>query len=461
VALAWPAGAGAESMRDVVLVGNAAGGTVTFLDGRTWQNLGSVTVVPGSLALSQQLFAPVFNQAEGGARYVDDAIASPDGRTLYVSRANLGDVAAFDLETHQLLWTQSCLGFRCDHMALSPDGSRLVVSATLAEQDMVLDTGNGAVVGSFLTGTFPHQNDYSADGRYIYNESIGIVPLPHALEALKGYRQLTIADAATLQVVRTYQLPHGLRPTVYLPGGLAYMDLSYLNGFVQFDLNTGTIVRTVEQPFSPAAAAEGPDSYPLNSAHHGIAVSGDQTKLCDAGTIDNYVAIVSLPGLTTDRYTGVGREPYWALTSADGNYCLVSNSMDNNVSVIDYRTAQEVARVPVGYYPQRERLASVPESVIANLTPPPYAEPVPTPPVASSARICTALVRVRVSSGRAVVRHLVVRVDGRAVHVGRVRRGIAVLSLRSAAGTPVTVLVNARTSRGRYVSTRRYLPCAA
>jgi YVTN family beta-propeller protein len=152
-----------------------------------------------------------------------------------------------------------------------------------------------------------------------------------------------------------------------MPGGIAYMDMSYLNGFVQFDMSSGRILHTVEQPFSAAAKLETPDQYPLNSAHHGIAVSGNGRKLCDVGTIDNYVAVVSLPGLTTDRYVSVGREPYWAVTSADGNHCIVSNSQADEVTVIDYRTAKVVATVPVGGFPQRERLARVPQAVVAHL----------------------------------------------------------------------------------------------
>lgn len=97
------AGAATPGMRDVVLVGNAASGTVSFLDGHTWQNLGSINVTPEPISPAQEPFYDEFNQQEGGVRAVDDAIASPDGTTLYVSRANRGDVAAFDLVSHQLL----------------------------------------------------------------------------------------------------------------------------------------------------------------------------------------------------------------------------------------------------------------------------------------------------------------------------------------------------------------------
>jgi DNA-binding beta-propeller fold protein YncE len=371
VSLVWvqQAGAATSGMRDVVLVGNAASGTVSFLDGHTWQNLGSINVTSDPISPAQQPYWDFFNQHEGGPRSVDDAIASPDGTTLYVSRANRGDVAAFDLVSHQLLWKTQCAGFRCDHMALSPDGGQLVVSATLAEEAQVLDTHTGAVTATFPTGTFPHQNDYSSDGRYIFNESIGNVALPHSEEALKGLRQLTVVDAHTFQPVHVCELQHGLRPTVFLPNGIAYMELSYLNGFVVFDTNSCTILHTINQPFRNGAASLPYDQYPLNSAHHGMALSGDGARLCDVGTIDDYVAIVSTRTLKNERIINVGRKPYWGQTSVDGNYCLISNSDDNDVWVIQYDPPKAVAVVPVGAFPQRERLATVPDSVITNLSP--------------------------------------------------------------------------------------------
>jgi hypothetical protein len=46
----------------------------------------------------------------------------------------------------------------------------------------------------------------------------------------------------------------------------------------------------------------------------------------------------------------------------------VALSAGNAVSVISYATGAEVARVPVGSFPQRERLAQVPGAVIAALS---------------------------------------------------------------------------------------------
>jgi YVTN family beta-propeller protein len=364
-------------LRDVVLVGNSVAGTVSVLDGHTFANLGSVNVIPD---LAQRLAGmnpveraayEVVRQQEGGDRFADDAYLSPDGRTLYVSRGNLDDAVAFDLATGRMLWRHQVAGFKADHAALSPDGTRFVVSATTASQVQVLDTATGALVAAVPTGTYPHANDYSADGTRIYNSSIGVTALPKVLDWAKGAKQLTVIDARTFTVLRTYQLAEGIRPAVFLPDGrTVYAQLSYLNGLVEYDLGTGRITRTVTMPFSPAGQALSPDSYPNNSAHHGMALSGDGGRLCDVGTIDDYVAIVARPALTTAGTVSYppGTLPYWATTSADGRYCLVSLSNANAVSVVDYATGQEVARVPVGTFPQRERLGRISASVLGALT---------------------------------------------------------------------------------------------
>jgi YVTN family beta-propeller protein len=365
----------ASPPHDVVLVGNSQAGTVSFLDGHTFANLGSLNVIPD---LAQRLaeMDPVqwagylaVRQTEGGDRFVDDVATSPDGRTLYVSRGNLADVAAFDLVGHQMLWRFHVSGFHADHLALTPAGNRLVISATTAQEAQVLDTATGTQVATFPTGTYPHANDLSANGQHLYNSSIGVTTFPKSLEFLKGSFQLTEVSTANWQVIRTWTFPHGIRPAVITPDEKTmYAQLSYLNGFVEYNLVTGQITRTVTMPFSAAGAVLSPDDYPLNSAHHGMALSGDGAKLCEAGTIDDYAAIVSRPALTTDRLVPTGQMPYWALTSLDGQYCLVSNSRSANVSVISYATTQEVARVPVGTFPQRARLGGAVPEALAGLS---------------------------------------------------------------------------------------------
>jgi YVTN family beta-propeller protein len=385
--------AATPGLRDVLLVGNSVSGTVSFIDPQTFENLGSVNVYPDKLEMGFLIYANpiravaytvVKNQQllhhfepGGGDRFVDDVFLSPDGRTLYVSRSNLGDVAAFDLTKprHPRLWRTFVAGFKADHAAISPDGSRLVVSATSAQKAQVFDARTGREVGSFATGTYPHQNDYSHDGRYIYNSSIGNVgfkAVSYEDNDKKGDRWLIKVDAQTLQVVQTWKFDWGIRPNVISPDGKTlWTQLSYLNGVIKYDLEQGVETARSDQPLSEFALNTYAtyDEYPHDSAHHGLALSGDGTKLCDCGTVDNTVAILSSDDLTVTSTIDVGLVPYWATTSPDGRYCFVSLSGDDAISVIDYQTETEVGTIPTGRFPQRSRLGKVPDSVLAGLNP--------------------------------------------------------------------------------------------
>jgi DNA-binding beta-propeller fold protein YncE len=381
VVLPYPVAAGAAPpapLRNVMAVGNGQGGTVSFIDTATLHNLGSIDAVPDlqerldSMTVTERIGYELVNQIQGYRKLVDDMAVSPDGTTLYVSRGALSDAVAFDIASRRMLWRYKVDGIKADHAALSPDGSRFIVSATTSGKAEVLDTATGRAVTSFATGTYPHANDYSPDGTVLYNSSIGLTSLPKSLNLLKGIKSVTAVDPVTFRTRRIYLFDYGVRPAVFTADNhTMYAQLSYLNGFVEYNLTTGRTTRTVQLPYSAKAAAMNPDDYPQNSAQHGMAINGGETKLCVAGTIDDYVSIVSRPALTTDGTVHYDPDslPYWAETSTDGNRCFVSLAEKDEISVVDYASATEVTRIPVGHFPQRERLARLSAPAIAALTP--------------------------------------------------------------------------------------------
>ena len=372
---AVPASATADERRDVMFVGNNWDGTVDLLDAADFDKYQRINVVPD---LDQRLREMTPDQraamliiretaGEGHDQLVDDIAVSPDGKTMYVSRPSLGDVAAYEIATGEQVWRTPVEGYRSDHMALSPDGTELAVSATTANVVQLLDPVDGSVTGDFPTGDFPHENRYSADGKTLYNATIGRVVMPDdpALDGLKGKRQLTIVDAATQQVRDTIDFGVGIRPFLVTPDGKTmYAQLSFHNGFVEYDLEEKRVTRTVHLPLSEDAQQMKREDYPLDSAHHGLSANADGTKLCDAGTISDYAAIVSVPSLTTDAIVPVGEKPYWAATSPNGQHCFLSNSDSDDISVVDFNGTKEAARIPVGDHPQRVRGYAIPTSVL-------------------------------------------------------------------------------------------------
>jgi YVTN family beta-propeller protein len=257
-------------------------------------------------------------------------------------------------------------------MAISHDGSRLLVSASTGNVVHEIDTRAGKILRQFPSGDSPHENNYSADGKLIYHASIGRVYTatddPPAVESTsKGDRRFQIVDNKTFQIVKKVDMSQKLaeagypnmsaavRPMALAPGErIVYLQVSFFHGFVEYDLVNDKVLRLANLPLSEEAKKLRRDQYVLDSAHHGIAINPQGTKICVAGTMSDYAAIVDR---ATFAYTiaVTSKKPYWVTNSADGRYCYVSFSGNDRVSVVSYDTAKEIASVPVGFHPQRVR----------------------------------------------------------------------------------------------------------
>jgi hypothetical protein len=142
-----------------------------------------------------------------------------------------------------------------------------------------------------------------------------------------------------------------------------YFQLSFLHGFVEYDLQADRPLRIAQLPLSEEAQKLRRDEYLLDSAHHGLAMNARGTKLCVAGTMSDYAAIVRRSTFSY-QLVQVGHKPYWATNSGDGRRCFVSVSGDDSVSAISYRTGKEVARLTVGDHPQRMRMGKIRRSYL-------------------------------------------------------------------------------------------------
>ncbi len=175
---------GALNAREAMLVANAEGGTVSLVDPHRLRVLREIDVLPDGKEAgladhpTQALYGQRVVEAAGGENYAQDQDVSPDGRTLYVSRGHRGDVAAFDIRSGRLLWKVPIPGFRSDHMTISDDGRYLYVSALTEDEVEVIDTDQRAIVATFPSGQWPHDNHVSPDGERVYNGSIGNIVAP-------------------------------------------------------------------------------------------------------------------------------------------------------------------------------------------------------------------------------------------------------------------------------------------
>ena len=373
-------------LREVLVVSNNWDGTADFIDTHTFKRVKRLNIIPDEeervaeiqsdpedfgyfLAIRQLV-------GEGHHQYVDDSFTSPNGRYLYVSRPSFADVVAFDLKTDKIVWRVPVEGNRADHMAISPDGSRLLVSASTARKVHEIDTRKGVITRSFESGDQPHENNYSKDGETIFHASIGTVYTPTdqpEFDETKGDRWFEVVDNRTFEVKKRIDIGEKLaeagypdqssavRPMAISPNErYFYFQISFLHGFVEYDLKRDKVLRVKELPDRSGVPRE---EYLLDSAHHGLAMNPRGRKLCAAGTMDGYAAIVRRKSFR-HKLIDVGETPYWATNSGDGRFCFMSISGEDRVSVISYRREREVRRIKVGDHPQRMRMGAIRESYL-------------------------------------------------------------------------------------------------
>ena len=371
--------------QQVFFVGNNWDGTVTVINpAKNYQKVGVIYMVPDKKERLTEIYlnpvkliaySYIRNTAgEGNDQLVDDMYSTPDGKSVVASRPSYADVVSINIATGKINWRTPVEGFRADHMAVSPDGQQVAVSASSGNVVHIFDINTGKELGRFATGDKPHENIYFANGTKILNSAIGNVET--AMDAswqdfTKGKRYITIADAQNYKVLKKIDfrpaldavgrkdLSNSVRPIVFSKDeSKIYAQVSFFNGLVEYDLNQDKVTRIAQLPGSTTIPSDR-TKWVNDSRHHGLSISGDGEKLCVAGTMDDYATIVDRKTLTAAKLIAAGK-PYWATQSPDGKRCVISESATDAVTVIDFATGEKVITVPVGNHPQRVRLGYAP-----------------------------------------------------------------------------------------------------
>jgi len=296
---------------------------------------------------SQQLVQTIsLPQTEAGLRGV--AVA-PASHLLFISYGGdgagfYGSVLAYDLVTEQVVWTVH-LKTGIDSGQVSPDGSRLYMpTGELTPSGIwnILDTSNGAVIGTIQGGAGAHNTIASNDGRYVYL-------------AGRDYNYLDVYDTATEKVRGVGPLVNTARPfTVNASNTLAFTTATDFDGFQVSKLTTGNVLFTVS--FGPV-----PKGFAFTAPSHGASLSPDESQLYvidspnkdvrvfDVSRVAEGIApselaaipVAGLSGTETPCAYDCGRGG-WLQHSLDGRFVYVGDSGE----VIDTATRQVLTTLP-------------------------------------------------------------------------------------------------------------------
>jgi DNA-binding beta-propeller fold protein YncE len=351
-----PTAAPSPATREIALVANAEGATVSLLDVAKREIVGTIDINPDKVVV----------QRPGTPNYAQDTDVSPDGRTLYVARGYMGDVAAFDIASGKPLWVRKLDTGRADHMTLTPDGKWLFVSVMFDNQVEKIDAATGEGKGRFPTGVYPHDNQISKDGKHVYNTSLGpLGALPAGTEPKvkpANPMQFTVADLDTLEVTNAIVMPFGIRPWHMNSAETAfYAQISNVHGVASFDFPSGKETKRLELPVKEGVKEA---DWDFEAPHHGLAITHDGSTLCLAGRASDYIALVKAPELELIATIPADDAPGWATLSLDDSVCLVPNTRADNVSIVSLAERKEIARVAAGDGPKHITVANVPAEVV-------------------------------------------------------------------------------------------------
>jgi len=332
--LAAPAAAQSHAVR--IVQTNAAGDRVPLIDPTT---NAVVAVIPG------------ISKAHG-------VTSSPDGRTLYITNEIERAVDVVPTATLEVA-SRIPLSERPNNLAITPDGKRLYVAIAAAALVDVVDLEAGRVVKSIPTAGGVHNTFISPDGRYV---AAGMI----------GARTLTMIDTRTDAPAWSIEFggdtggeyaDGGVRPIAFAanPDGSTkwiFVQLSNYHGVVVIDFATRQEVRRLEMPTLPLT--EQSNDGLQGSPAHGLAVSPDGTQLFSTSKPTDHVYAWSLPDFRFLGGVHVGHHPDWLTMTPDGRFLYAANAGSNDVSAIDTRTLEEVARIPVGQTPKRNHTLVLP-----------------------------------------------------------------------------------------------------
>ncbi|HEV8043240.1 MAG TPA: hypothetical protein VGP62_30450 [Bryobacteraceae bacterium] len=289
---------------------------------------------------------PVANQVTGvihGIEVPHGVVIAPDGSRLYITEEPTRTLDVVDAKSLKVT-KKIPLSGRPNNVAVTNDGRRVYVGIAQAPGAVdVIDTVALTNIKSIPVDGAIHNVYVTPDGGYAV---AGSIPTS----------TISVIDTRTSTLAWSVKLTGGIRPMAFTknPDGSTkeiVAQLSDFHGFVLVDFKTHEQVKRVTLPDVPGQekATDGVQGAPS----HGLAITPDGKVLWATSKWFGYVAAYSLPDLKLLKVVPVGLIPEWLTIPPDGKNLYVAVAGMDQTVVVDNKTMQVVARIPVGYVPKR------------------------------------------------------------------------------------------------------------
>ncbi len=223
---------------------------------------------------------------------------SADGRMLFVSNEDAGEMTALDLESGTIK-AHVKVGEEPEGVTAGPDGKIVFVSCEGSNEVVAVDTSTFKVVGRVSTGPRPRSIAFTRDGAF------GFV-------ASENSGTLTVFNTAMRKVQKTIELPRQAAPTDVPPRPMGLqMSPDGTRLFVSLGrAKSIAIIDVATQAYAGAITGVGARPW-------GIGISPDGRKLYTANGPSGDVSIVDIATSTTEARLAVGGSP-WGIAVAPG-----------------------------------------------------------------------------------------------------------------------------------------------
>ena len=320
---------GAAASTERLYVSDERGGDVVIVDPQARRVLARIAVGkrPRGIQISHdhsKVYVALSGSPSAGPNVDESKLPPPDRR--------YDGIGVVDLAAQKLVSTYPS-GADPETFALSHDGKRLYVSNEDTGELSALDLDKGTLIATVAVGSEPEGVAVSHDDRTVYvtcetanavyavdarsmqvQAQIPTAKRPRALflarHAPRGYvtdefgASLTEFSTEDYKVVRTIALgdPKSVRPMgiASSDGRLLYVTTGRFGALLEVDTQTGTIARTIEK---------------VGQRPWGVALSRDGTKAYTANGPSGDVSVVDLKSGKVEAQIPVGGSP-WGIVAA-------------------------------------------------------------------------------------------------------------------------------------------------